>query len=127
MANTKNTARQYPLVAVLPYGPNQGAGTVSVVLPPGAIVIGGVARVSAAGAASLKVAVTDAASSPVSLFGAVDAVTLAGTAMPVAGLGLSYPAGTTLTLALSASDNTAAGVVAVSYVIAGRQNEAYTA
>lgn len=127
MANTKNTARQYPLYAVAVLGPNNGTSTQSIVLPPGAVVIGGLVKASVAGAAALKLNVLDSAASPLSLFGAAAVDALTAVPMPTAGLGAAYPAGTTLNIALSASDNAAVVSVTVGYVIAGRQNEAYTA
>ena len=126
MANVNVVGRQYPLYAVATFGPNNGSDTDTISLPAGAIVIGGNVKVTAVGAAALKVTVKDAAGTPISLFGSVAADALAGTPMPAAGLGMTYPAGTTLTVALSASDNAAAGNVTVGYVVAGRSNEVYT-
>lgn len=126
----KFVGRQYPLAVLADYG--AGSTDISqgftIKLPPGSMLVSGAVNVATAfNGTTPALTVKDSSGTPVSLFGSVDAATVAVTDALVAGAGVYYPFGTTLTVAVSGGATAGLAYILLNYVQLGRENEVYTA
>ncbi len=122
--------RQYTLNALFSFGTDQLAAsppTTVFFLPPGAYLLGGNLGVKTTfNGTTPVITVKDNSGSPVSLFGSVAGGTAANTAL-AAGLGTYYPAGATLTVAMTGTTvTTGEALIHIQYIVLGRGNEVYT-
>ena len=121
--------RQYPLHIVVDIDMSQpDADPANVInVPPNAVLLRGSVNVLVAfNGTTPKLTAIDNSTSPISLFGNLDATAVAYTAALVAGAGHEYPAGAVVNLGVSGTPTAGRAVVDLEYVVIGRANEVYT-
>lgn len=126
----KFVGRQYPLTVLADYG--AGSTDISqgftIKLPPGTMLVSGSVNLATTfNGTTPKLTVKDSSTTPVSLFGDIDAATAAVTAALTAGGSKYYPFGTTLTVAVSGGATSGLAYIRLEYLQLGRENEVYSA